>query len=101
MSTSTGGRRGGKVPLVLDVTHAGWAATIGVIVMLFALDLFVSRPGHAHAVGFREAVIASVFSGRAATRVPSERLAHSHGRQGLPRTDDHRPLATPRQQVCD
>src|SRR3954468_13988531 len=29
--------------------------------MLFALDLFVSRPGHAHSVGFREAVIASVF----------------------------------------
>jgi tellurite resistance protein TerC len=46
---------------VLDVTFAGWAATIGLIVILFALDLFVSRPGHAHTVGFREAAIASVF----------------------------------------
>jgi tellurite resistance protein TerC len=46
---------------VLDVTLAGWAATIGLIVILFALDLFVSRPGHAHTVGFREAVTASVF----------------------------------------
>src|SRR3954452_11469012 len=46
---------------MLDVTFAGWAATIGAIVVLFVVDLFVSRPGHAHAVGFREAVIASVF----------------------------------------
>jgi tellurite resistance protein TerC len=46
---------------MLDVTFAGWAATIGLIVALFAIDLFVSRPGHAHTVGFREAVIASVF----------------------------------------
>jgi tellurite resistance protein TerC len=46
---------------VLDVTVAGWAATIGLIVVLFAIDLFVSRPGHAHTVGFREAAIASVF----------------------------------------
>ena len=46
---------------MLDVTFAGWAATIGLIVLLFALDLFVSRPGHAHTVGFREAAIASVF----------------------------------------
>jgi tellurite resistance protein TerC len=46
---------------VLDVTFAGWAATIGLIAILFALDLFVSRPGHAHTVGFREAAIASVF----------------------------------------
>jgi tellurite resistance protein TerC len=46
---------------VLDVTFAGWAATIGVIVVLFLLDLFVSRPGHAHKVGFREAVLASIF----------------------------------------
>jgi tellurite resistance protein TerC len=51
----------GQEPVVLDVTLAGWAATIGLIVILFALDLFVSRPGHAHTVGFREAVIASVF----------------------------------------
>ena len=43
---------------MLDVTFAGWAATIGVIVVLFAIDLFVSRPGHAHTVGFREAAIA-------------------------------------------
>jgi tellurite resistance protein TerC len=46
---------------MLEVSIAGWAATIAAIVVLFAVDLFVSRPGHAHAVGFREAVIASVF----------------------------------------
>src|SRR3954462_12299289 len=46
---------------MLDVTFAGWAATIGVIIALFVLDLFVSRPGHAHVVGFREAVLASLF----------------------------------------
>src|SRR3954451_1019683 len=46
---------------MLEVTFAGWAATIGAIVALFALDLFVSRPGHAHVVAFREAVLASVF----------------------------------------
>ena len=46
---------------MLDVTLAGWAATIGVIVILFALDLFVTRPGHEHAVGFREATLASIF----------------------------------------
>jgi tellurite resistance protein TerC len=46
---------------VLDVTLAGWAATLGLIAVLFAIDLFVSRPGHAHTVGFREASIASVF----------------------------------------
>jgi tellurite resistance protein TerC len=44
---------------VLDVTFAGWAATIAVIAGLFALDFFASRPGHAHAVGFREAAVAS------------------------------------------
>jgi hypothetical protein len=37
------------------------AATIGAIVLVFVVDLFVSRPGHAHDVGFREAVAASVF----------------------------------------
>ena len=46
---------------MLDVTLTGWGATIGLIVVLFAIDLFVSRPGHAHTVGFREAVIASVL----------------------------------------
>ncbi|MBD0283186.1 MAG: TerC family protein, partial [Thermoleophilaceae bacterium] len=46
---------------MLDVTFAGWAVTIGLIVALFALDLFVSRSGHEHEVGFREAVSASVF----------------------------------------
>jgi len=45
----------------LEVTFAGWAATIGLIVILFAIDLFVSRPGHAHTVGFGEAALASVF----------------------------------------
>jgi tellurite resistance protein TerC len=46
---------------MLQVTFAGWAATIAVIVGLFALDLFVSRPGHAHVIGFREAAVASAF----------------------------------------
>jgi len=46
---------------MLDVTAAGWSVTIGLIVVLFAVDLFVSRPGHAHAVGSREAVLASLF----------------------------------------
>ena len=46
---------------MLDVTFAGWAATIGLIAGLFALDFFTSRPGHAHRVGFREATIASLF----------------------------------------
>jgi len=46
---------------MLDVTLAGWAATIGLIAVLFVIDLFVSRPGHAHAVGLREATIASIF----------------------------------------
>jgi tellurite resistance protein TerC len=46
---------------VLDVTFAGWAATLGLILALFVLDLFVTRPGHAHTVGFREAVFASIF----------------------------------------
>src|SRR4051812_13077313 len=46
---------------MLDVTFAGWAATIGLIAGLFVLDLSVSRPGHAHVVGFREAVLASLF----------------------------------------
>jgi tellurite resistance protein TerC len=46
---------------MLDVTVAGWAATLGLIALLFVIDLFVSRPGHAHAVGFREAALASAF----------------------------------------
>src|SRR3954453_17326872 len=46
---------------MLNVTVAGWAATIGLIAVLFAIDLFVSRPGHAHTVGFREAAVASTF----------------------------------------
>ena len=46
--------------MVLDVTPAGWAATIGLVFALLAVDLFISgrRP---HAVGFREAVAWSVF----------------------------------------
>jgi tellurite resistance protein TerC len=45
---------------MLDVTTAGWAATIALIALLLALDLLISgrRP---HAVGFREAVAWSVF----------------------------------------
>ena len=46
---------------MLEVTFAGWAATLGLIAALFLLDLSVTRPGHAHTVGFREAVVASVF----------------------------------------
>jgi tellurite resistance protein TerC len=46
---------------MLHVTFAGWAATIGLIAALFVLDLFVSRPSHAHEVGFREAAAASIF----------------------------------------
>ena len=46
---------------MLEVAFAGWAATLGLIAALFLLDLFVTRPGHAHTVGFREAVVASVF----------------------------------------
>jgi len=49
------------MPPTLDVTVAGSAATIGLIVVLFALDLFVSRPGNAHTVGFRQASLASIF----------------------------------------
>jgi tellurite resistance protein TerC len=45
---------------VLDVTPAAWAATLGLIALLFAVDLWAAgrRP---HAVGFREAVAQSVF----------------------------------------
>jgi tellurite resistance protein TerC len=45
---------------MLDVTLAAWAATIGLIVALLALDFLVSgrRP---HAVEFREAALWSVF----------------------------------------
>src|SRR4051794_33221092 len=46
---------------MLHVTVVGWAATIGLIAALFVVDLFVSRPGHAHVVGFREAALASAF----------------------------------------
>jgi TerC family integral membrane protein len=46
---------------MLDVTFAGWAATIGLIAGLFALDFFASRPSRAHAVGFREAAVQSIF----------------------------------------
>src|SRR3954469_17622101 len=45
----------------LHVTFAGWFATIALIGGLFAIDLFVSRPGHAHTVGLREAAAASAF----------------------------------------
>src|SRR5829696_7416 len=46
---------------MLEVSFLGWAVTVGVIIALFALDLFVSRPSQSHAVGFREAAIASIF----------------------------------------
>jgi tellurite resistance protein TerC len=45
---------------VLDVSPAAWAATIGLVVVLLAIDLFVAgrRP---HAVEFREATAWSIF----------------------------------------
>jgi len=45
---------------VLHVTTAGWAATVGLVIALLAVDLLVSsrRP---HAVGFREAAAWSAF----------------------------------------
>jgi tellurite resistance protein TerC len=45
---------------MLTVTAAGWAATLGLIAVLLAVDLGLSgrRP---HAVGFREAVTWSIF----------------------------------------
>src|SRR3712207_3096800 len=44
----------------MDVTTVAWAATIGLILVLLAIDLVLTgrRP---HAVGFREAVAWSVF----------------------------------------
>ena len=45
---------------MFEVSTLGWAATIAVIVGLFAVDLFVAG-GRAHVVGFREAVGWSVF----------------------------------------
>jgi tellurite resistance protein TerC len=44
----------------MDVTLAAWAATVGLIIALFVLDLVVSGRG-AHEVGFREAVFWSIF----------------------------------------
>ena len=45
---------------MLHVTTAGWAATVGLVIALLAVDLLVSsrRP---HAVGFREAAAWSAF----------------------------------------
>ncbi|MFP5361440.1 MAG: TerC/Alx family metal homeostasis membrane protein [Thermoleophilia bacterium] len=45
---------------MLDVSLAAWAATIGLVLALFAIDLLASgrRP---HAVGFREATAWSIF----------------------------------------
>ena len=45
---------------MLQVTTAGWAATVGLVIALLAVDLLVSsrRP---HAVGFREAAAWSAF----------------------------------------
>jgi tellurite resistance protein TerC len=45
----------------LELTLLGWAATIGLIAVLFVIDLIVSRPGRGHTVGFREAALASAF----------------------------------------
>ena len=46
---------------MLEVTFVRWVATLALIAALFILDLVVSRPGHAHTVAFREAVVASLF----------------------------------------
>ena len=45
---------------MLDVTTAGWAVTVGLVLLLLAIDLTlaITRP---HQVGFREAVLWSVF----------------------------------------
>jgi tellurite resistance protein TerC len=45
---------------MLEVTTLAWVATVGAIVALFAIDLFVAG-GRAHVVGFREAVGWSIF----------------------------------------
>jgi tellurite resistance protein TerC len=45
---------------VLEVTTLAWAATVGAIVALFAIDLFVAG-GRAHVVHFREAMGWSLF----------------------------------------
>jgi glycine/D-amino acid oxidase-like deaminating enzyme len=42
---------------LLDVTFTDWTG----VLVLFALDLFVSRRGHAHVIGFWEATLASLF----------------------------------------
>jgi tellurite resistance protein TerC len=45
---------------MLEVTTAGWAVTIGVIALLFVVDLWVSAR-NPHEVGFREAAAWSIF----------------------------------------
>ena len=45
---------------MLDVSATAWAVTIGLILLLLAVDLWVAAR-HPHAVGFREAVAQSVF----------------------------------------
>ena len=45
---------------MLEVTFLAWAVTLGVIALLFAVDL-VQAIRNPHAVGFREATIQSVF----------------------------------------
>lgn len=46
---------------MLDVSLTAWAATIAFVVLLLAVDLASSRSSRAHAVGFREAVLWSLF----------------------------------------
>ena len=45
---------------MLDVTTTAWAVTVGLVLVLLAIDLAlaVARP---HEVGFREAAITSTF----------------------------------------
>ena len=51
---------GGDEQLMLDVTTTGWAVTIGLVLVLLAIELAlaIARP---HEVGFREATISSIF----------------------------------------
>ena len=67
---------------VLEVTLAGWAATIGLIVLLFALDLFVSA---SRTESFGLAIVEAMASGLAvvATATEGARESVEDGASGL------------------
>ena len=46
---------------MLDVTITGWAATVGLVLGLLAIDLTLAITSRPHQVGFREAVAWSIF----------------------------------------